>query len=200
MESQSHTHLSMHILCNLDTFFQDSPKTLFLSFSRNFFLCPFFKRMEHADGTLLSCGYLLGGFLYLLHFQRSKNLIAIHQWLHALGTWSLSHWTTREVPRYFLTFIHSKKYISHGNSVHVLCAQGLSRDPLWPHGLQPTRLLCLWDSPGKNSRLPLPSPGDLPNPGIKLASLMSPALAGEFFTPSATWETLTQPYPNVQMK
>ena len=24
--------------------------------------------MEHVDGTLLSRGYLLGGFLYLLHF------------------------------------------------------------------------------------------------------------------------------------
>ena len=32
------------------------------------------------------------------------------------------------------------------------------------------------------SRLPLLSPGDLPDPGIKLASLMSPALAGGFFT------------------
>ena len=31
-------------------------------------------------------------------------------------------------------------------------------------------------------------PGDLPNPGIKPASLMSPALAGGFFTTSATWE------------
>ena len=31
------------------------------------------------------------------------------------------------------------------------------------------------------------SPGDLPNPGIEPASLMSPALAGEFFTASATW-------------
>ena len=50
------------------------------------------------------------------------------------------------------------------------------------------------------SGLPFPSPEELPDPGIKLASLMSPALAGEFFTPSATWETLTQPYPNVQMK
>ena len=27
------------------------------------------------------------------------------------------------------------------------------------------------------SRLPLPTRGDLPNPGIKLASLVSPALA-----------------------
>ena len=34
------------------------------------------------------------------------------------------------------------------------------------------------------------SPGDLPNPGIEPASLMSPALAGRFFTTSATWEAL----------
>ena len=32
------------------------------------------------------------------------------------------------------------------------------------------------------SGLPFPSPGDLPHPGIKLASLLSPALAGRFFT------------------
>ena len=42
------------------------------------------------------------------------------------------------------------------------------------------------------SRLPFPSPGDLPNPGIKPMSLMSPALADGFFTASATWEALTE--------
>ena len=31
-------------------------------------------------------------------------------------------------------------------------------------------------------------PGDLPDPGIKPTSLMSPALAGGFFITSATWE------------
>ena len=36
--------------------------------------------------------------------------------------------------------------------------------------------------------MPFPSPGDLPNPGIEPASLISPALVGEFFTASATWE------------
>ena len=49
-------------------------------------------------------------------------------------------------------------------------------------GLQPTRLLCLWDFPGKNtdwSRLPLPVLRDPPHPGIES---VSPALAGEFFT------------------
>ena len=30
--------------------------------------------------------------------------------------------------------------------------------------------------------LPFPTPGDLPNPGIKLAPLVSPALVGPFFT------------------
>ena len=38
------------------------------------------------------------------------------------------------------------------------------------------------------SGLPFPSPEDLPNTGIKPASLRPPALAGRFFTTSATWE------------
>ena len=38
------------------------------------------------------------------------------------------------------------------------------------------------------SGLPCPPPGALPDPGIELASLMSPALAGAFFTTSATWK------------
>ena len=38
------------------------------------------------------------------------------------------------------------------------------------------------------SGLPCPPPRDLPNLGIEPLSLMSPALAGRFFTTSATWE------------
>ena len=38
------------------------------------------------------------------------------------------------------------------------------------------------------SGLPCPPLGDLPHPGIKPMSFMSPALAGEVFTASATWE------------
>ena len=34
----------------------------------------------------------------------------------------------------------------------------------------------------------IPSPGDLPNLGMEPVSLRSPALAGGFFTASATWE------------
>ena len=38
------------------------------------------------------------------------------------------------------------------------------------------------------SGLPCPPPGDLPDPGIKPESLMSPALAGGCFTTNTTWE------------
>ena len=63
-------------------------------------------------------------------------------------------------------------------------------DSLQPHGLQPARLLCPRDSLEKNAgvdchallqRYP-------PNPGIEPMSLMSPALAGGFFTTGATQE------------
>ena len=51
----------------------------------------------------------------------------------------------------------------------VLLSMGLSRQEYW------RGLLCA----------PLE---DLPNPGIKPTSFMSPALAGKFFTNSTTWE------------
>ena len=38
--------------------------------------------------------------------------------------------------------------------------------------------------------LSFPPPGDLPDPGVELTFLMSPALAGWFFTIIATWEAL----------
>ena len=44
------------------------------------------------------------------------------------------------------------------------------------------------------SGLPCPPPGDLPDPGMKPASLRSPALVGRFFTTSATWETHIKQY------
>ena len=49
---------------------------------------------------------------------------------------------------------------------------------------------CRWDSPGKNTEwVAMPSPpGDLPDTVIGPVSLRSPALAGRFFTTSATQE------------
>ena len=46
------------------------------------------------------------------------------------------------------------------------------------------------------SGLPCPPPGDLPNPGIEPASLMSPALAGGFFTTSARPPLVKYKYSN----
>ena len=50
-------------------------------------------------------------------------------------------------------------------------SMGLSRQEYWGRG-----------------GLSCPPPGDLLDPGIEPMSLMSPALAGGFFTASATWE------------
>ena len=41
---------------------------------------------------------------------------------------------------------------------------------------------------------PFPSPGDLPDPGIKPVSLMSPALASGFCITSAPWEACDGPW------
>ena len=46
----------------------------------------------------------------------------------------------------------------------------------------------------------LPSPGDLPDPGIKSRSLKSPALAGRLFTTSATWEAPLKAYPPTESR
>ena len=43
--------------------------------------------------------------------------------------------------------------------------------------------------------MPFPTSGDLSDPGIEPASLVSPALAGGFFTTSATREALENKMP-----
>ena len=49
------------------------------------------------------------------------------------------------------------------------------------------------------SGLPFPAPGDLPDPGVKLTSLTSLALAGRFFTTSAIHYIL-QLFFSIQIK
>ena len=44
------------------------------------------------------------------------------------------------------------------------------------------------------SWLPCSPPGDIPDPRIELRPLMSPALAGRFFTTSAKWEDVKGPW------
>ena len=70
------------------------------------------------------------------------------------------------------------------------CAKSLQSHPTLCDPMD--RILCPWDSPGKEywSGLPCPPPGDLPYPGIKPVFLMSLALAGGFFTANTTLEAL----------
>ena len=65
-------------------------------------------------------------------------------------------------------------------------------NPLLPHGPQAARLLCRWDFPGEITEVDryVLLQGIFPTQGSN--SLGSPALAGGFFTTSATWEALTQ--------
>ena len=95
--------------------------------------------------------------------------------------------------------VESFKNINRKKCIHVacvcvyvcvcVCVRSVVSDSLQPHELQPTRLLCPWNFPSKNTGLdlPFPAPGDLPDPGIELTSLAFP---GRFFTTSAIWEAL----------
>ena len=58
-----------------------------------------------------------------------------------------------------------------------------------PYGLSPIRLLCPWGFSKQEywSGLPCPTSGNLPDSGIKPASLMFPSLASRFFTTSTSW-------------
>ena len=72
---------------------------------------------------------------------------------------------------------------SHREWVCACSVASVMSDSLWPYGLQPTRLLCSWDSPGKNTGVGCHFllQGDLPDPGMEPVSLTSPALAGWFY-------------------
>ena len=129
---------------------------------------------------------LKGGSLYI-----SVSTGAL-KWTHRLSYWKLVFWhidklhsplTELELeanswnPMLFQWTMHAKllqlcptlcntvDYIAHQAPLSL----GFSRKEYW-------------------TRLPFPTPGDLPNPGIELTSLTSPALAGRFFTTSTTWE------------
>ena len=61
-----------------------------------------------------------------------------------------------------------------GSGTHVLCCSVMANS-LWPHGPYPARLLCPWDFPAENTRVGCHFllQGNLPDPGIELASRVS---------------------------
>ena len=88
----------------------------------------------------------------------------------------------------------------HGYWTHThvcVCVCVLSHfsrvDSLWPSGPSPTRLLCPWDSPGKNTGVGCHTllQGIFQVLGLNLRSLKSPELVGMYFTSSSTWKSRT---------
>ena len=66
---------------------------------------------------------------------------------------------------------------------------------LWCHVWSPPwNSLCTWNSPGNNTGMDCPPPGDLPDPGIKP---VSPALQSNFFTIWAIWIVNHWPFLSV---
>ena len=59
-----------------------------------------------------------------------------------------------------------------------LCSVAQWCPTLLPHGLQPARLLCAWDSPGKNAGVGCHFLFQGPDPGVEPLSLEAPASAG----------------------
>ena len=64
-------------------------------------------------------------------------------------------------------------------------------DSLQPYGLWPARLLSPWDSPGKNTGVDCCA---FSRGSSQTRDRMFPAVAGRFFTSSATWEVISSLY------
>ena len=63
---------------------------------------------------------------------------------------------------------YSKPQCQIISTCELVCVCSVVSNCLLSHGLYPTRLLCPWDFPGKNTEVG--SSGDLPDPGIEPAS------------------------------
>ena len=103
---------------------------------------------------------------------------SLHPWSHySLLPYNLENHLESTLV-YVIQFSTLKFIFSLTAQCAVLCCAVLSRsvvsDSLWPHGLQPTRLLCPWGFSRQEYRsgLPCPPPGDHPNPGIETRSPM----------------------------
>ena len=79
-----------------------------------------------------------------------------------------------------------RSYLEHAQSLHHIQPRGT---PWTVAGQAPPSMG--FSRQEYYSGLVGPPPGDLPDPGITLTSLTSPALAGGFFTSSTTRETHT---------
>ena len=59
------------------------------------------------------------------------------------------HLTGRDAVKY--PVIHRNPPLPNKELLLLLFSRSVTSGSLWPHGLKPARLLCPWDSPGKNT-------------------------------------------------
>ena len=109
-------------------------------------------------------------------------------------SWALSPWALPGQTRESNTHPHprrerhpSSSHFSGGQSTICLkwsISHSVMSDPLRPHGLQPIRLLCSWNFPGKNTGVGSHSllQGIFPTQGLNQVS----CIAGRLFTIGAT--------------
>ena len=102
----------------------------------------------------------------------------IESWPPALGACSNNHWTTSPCLGFWFYVFYCACVLSSISCVWLFAT-------LWTVACQAP--LSMWFSRQEYwSGLPCTPQGDLPNSGMEPGSLMFPALAGRFFTTSAT--------------
>ena len=134
--------------------------------------------------------------IYLLPFPQN--------WLGMTFLW-MTHGANQENKcfPFFSFFLFFEKRVIWGTQENVLSCCLLScsvtSDSLKRPGLWTARLLCPWDSPGKNTRVGcyFLLQGIFPTQGLD-SCLMSPAFAGRFITTSATWEAHIHKFHSLQ--
>ena len=111
-----------------------------------------------------------GTSLFYPHCSLGTHLVSrgFQHYLHAEDSQTCTLSPNTFLPDITMTFCDSTDCSPSGSSGFIRA--GLSGQEYW-------------------SWLPFPSPGHLPDPGIKPVSRSSPALAGGFFTTSTTWES-----------
>ena len=94
----------------------------------------------------------------------------------------------------FCTFCSEQETISLKPYIrlHACSVASVVPDSSQPYELQPSKLFCPWDSPGKNSGVCChPPPGIFPTQRLNLGLRRLLHLERGFFTTSTTWEALS---------
>ena len=116
---------------------------------------------------------------------------------HSPSSWASGIPHSTQGQAFILTlFTEASKQRRQALHPQVMCEHSVESDPLRSRGLQPSTLLCPWDSPGRNTRAGCHSllwgifltQGS--DPGVQPASPASPPLAGGFSTTANQWPSL----------